>query len=291
VAPLALLRKLSGKPKGHPLYVPTVDEAIADMSAITLDQVKTFHVDFYGASSADMAVVGDFNAADVTLAATRAFGDWNNPQPFSRIVRTFVPIDSSSQVIETPDKANASFFGGQNIALRDDDPEYAAMVVGNFIIGGGLLNSRLVSRLRQKEGISYAAQTVLQVQSLDRVGNFLALAIYAPQNVERVLAATREELDKVRNEGFTAQEVDAAKSGYLQLRTQNRANDNELVAMLVSRRFAGRTMAYDEDFEKRVQSLTLDQVNAAVKKYIDPAKMVLVRAGDFAKHPPVKATP
>src|SRR6185436_15427390 len=124
--------------------------------------------------------------------------------------------DSTSIVIETPDKANAAFFAGQRLQLRDDQPDFAAMTIGNFIVGGGLLNSRLVTRLRQKEGISYAAQSVLQVQSLDRTGVFIALAIYAPQNVDRVLTAVREELDKVRTEGFTPQEVDAAKSGYLQ---------------------------------------------------------------------------
>ena len=95
----------------------------------------------------------------------------------------------------------------------------------------------------------------------------------------------------MHNEGFTKEEVDAAKTGYLQARSQGRANDNELVGTLVARRFAGRTMAYDADFESKVQALTTDQVNAAVKKYLDPAKLVMVRAGDFAKHPPVKATP
>ena len=292
LAQLTLLRKLSPKPKGHPLYVPSMEEAIADITAATLDQVKAFHRDFYGASFGDVAVVGDFDPDQVTATVTRLFGDWKSPQPFARIVRTVPAIDSSSQVIETPDKANAAFFAGQPLALRDDDPDYAAMSLANFIIGGGALNSRLVTRLRQKEGISYAAQSIIQAQSLDRASLFLSVAIYAPQNVDRVLNAVREEMDKVRNEGFTQQEIDAAKSGYLQLRSQGRANDNELVGILVSRRFTGRTMtSYDQEFENRVQALTLEQVNAVVKKYLDPAKTISVRAGDFAKHPPVKATP
>lgn len=292
LAQLTLLRRLQPKPKGHPLYVPSMEEAIADITAVTLDQVKAFHQEFYGAAYGDVAVIGDFDADQVTSAATRLFGDWRSAQAFSRIVRTYVPIDSASQVIETPDKANAALFAGQTIALRDDEPDFAALTVGNFIVGGGLLNSRLVSRLRQKEGISYAAQTVLQVQSLDKTGLFLAVAIYAPQNVDRVLNAVREELDKVRTEGFTQAEVDAAKTGYLQLRSQSRANDAELVGTLVNRRFAGRTMtSYDEEFERRVQALTTAQVNDVVKKYLDPTKIVMVRAGDFAKHPPVKATP
>jgi len=291
LAGFSLARKLQLRPKGHILYVSTSDESVAESNATMLDQVKAFHQEFYGASSADIAVIGDFDAAQVSSALSRDFGDWKNAQPYARIVRIFTPTDSSLESIETPDKANAAFFAGENIALRDDDPDYPALALGNFIIGGGALNSRLVTRLRQKEGISYFVTAQLQVQSLDRTGSFLTIAIYAPQNVERLLTGVREELARVHNEGFTKEEVDAAKTGYLQARSQGRANDNELVGTLVARRFAGRTMAYDADFESKVQALTLDQVNAAVKKYLDPAKLVMVRAGDFAKHPPVKTTP
>ncbi|HEU4995388.1 MAG TPA: pitrilysin family protein [Gemmatimonadaceae bacterium] len=291
LAQTTLFRALSPKPKGSPLYVPTADETIADLNAATLDEVKAFHTEFYGASFGDVAVIGDFDLGAITAAITRLLGDWKSPQPFARIVRTVPQLDSSSRVIETPDKANAAFFAGQNLTLRDDDADFAAMTLANYLIGGGALSSRLVTRLRQKEGISYAAQSVLQAQSLDRFSLFATFAIYAPQNVDRVLNAMREEMDRVRTEGFTQQEVDAAKSGYLQLRSQGRANDNELVGTLVNRRFAGRTMAYDDDLEKRIQALTPADVNAAAKKYLDPSKVVSVRAGDFAKHPPVKATP
>ena len=60
---------------------------------------------------------------------------------------------------------------------------------------------------------------------------------------------------------------------------------------MIGRRFAGRTMAYDATFEKAVGALTPDQVNAAARKYLDPAKISIVRAGDFKGKPPVKATP
>jgi zinc protease len=292
VASLALTRKLLPMPKGHVLYVSTPDESIAEINSVTLDQVKAFHREFYGASYADIAVVGDFDPAQVTSALSRLFGDWKSPQPFARIVRRFIPVDSSSQSIETPDKANASFFAGQNLSLRDDDPDYAALTLGNYILGGGALASRLVTRLRQKEGISYFVTSQLQAQALDRTSTFLAVAIYAPQNVDRLLAAVREELDKVRTEGFTKEEIEAGKTGYLQARSQSRANDRELVGTLVTRRYTGRTMtSYDDEFENRVRALTAEQVNATVKKYLDPTKTVIVRAGDFAKHPPVKATP
>jgi zinc protease len=277
--------------KGHPLYSPRIDEQIADYKAVTLDQVKAFHRDFFGASYGDFAVIGDFDADQVTAAAARLFGDWKNPQPYARIVRTFAAADSQSKSVETPDKANAWFFAGQNVQLRDDDADYAAMMLANFMMGGGFLNSRLPTRLRQKEGLSYGVGSVLQAQSLDRFGQFFVYAIYAPQNATRLRQGYQEEIAKVITEGFSAQEIDAAKSGYLQARSQGRANDDELVGTLVNRRFAGRTMAYDENYEKQVQALTPAVINSAVKKYIDPSKTVVVKAGDFVKNPPTKVTP
>ena len=132
----------------------------------------------------------------------------------------------------------------------------------------------------------------MSAQSLDRSGSFQAYGILAPQNADRFVQAYVEEMAKVRNEGFSAAEVDAAKSGYLQARSQGRANDDELVGTLVNRRFAGRTLVtFDEAYEKAVQALTPALINSAVKKHLDPAKTIMVRAGDFAKNPPVKATP
>lgn len=288
---IALQKRLQPRPKGHVMYASAPDEQIADINAVTLDQVKAFHRDFYGATYADLAAIGDFDVAEVTAAATRLFGDWKNPQPFARIVRTHLAVDSSSQAIETPDKANASLSVGQNLEIRDDDPDYPALVLANFMLGAGI-NSRLFARLRQKEGISYGVGSGVSAQAQDRVGSFNGSAIFAPQNVDRLLRGFREEVEKVRAEGFMQQELDAAKTGYLQGRSQGRANDQELVGTLVARRFVGRTMtSYDEEFEKRVQALTLEQVNAAAKRHLDPAKMVMVRGGDFAKNPPPKATP
>jgi zinc protease len=292
LASIALSRRLNPRPRGHPLYVSTMDEQIADINAVTLDQVRAFHREFFGATFADLAMIGDFDVDQVTAAATRLFGDWRNPQPFARLVRTYAPADSALESIETPDKANAIFLAGQNLALRDDDPDFAAMTLADFMIGGGFLNSRLPTRLRQKEGISYFAGSQLQAQALDRSGAFLGIAIYAPQNVDRLVTAYNEEIQRLLKDGFTSEEVQAAKTGYLQARSQARANDEELVGILVSRRFAGRTMtSYDEVFEQRVQALTPEEINAAIRKHLDPSKTVVVRAGDFAKNPPVKATP
>jgi zinc protease len=291
VAQIDLFKRLMPKPKGHPLYTSSADEIIADLNAVTVDDVKAFHQSHFGASFADLAVVGDFDAAEVQAAATRLFGDWKNPQPFARLVRTFTRTDSAFSSHETPDKPNAVFVAATTVELKDDDPDFAALYVGNFLLGGSGMSSRITDRLRTKEGISYGAGSQLSVQSQDRYGFWLANAILAPQNVERVQRAFREEIDRTIKDGFTQAELDQARKGLLLQRSQTRANDAELIGVLVDRRFVGRTMTYDENLEKQISALTADQVNAALRKYVNPKNIIIVRAGDFAKNPPVKATP
>ena len=291
IGQLTTQRKLMPKPKGHPLYQPTPDELIAEITAVTADQVKAFHQSLFGASFADLSVVGDFDEREITAVATRLFGDWKNPQPFARLVRTYAATDSSFESIETPDKQNATFYAATNVELSDADPDYPAFLLGNMMLGQPGQSSRLWTRLREKEGLSYDARSIFTPQSLDRYGTWIMSAIYAPQNVQRLQIAFREELDRALKDGFTQAELDQFRAGLLQGRSQGRANDPELVGTLVNRRFAGRTMAYDEELEKKIAALTPDQVNAALRKYLDPKKIFIVRAGDFAKNPPTKATP
>ncbi len=283
LASIELNRRLNPVPKGHVLYVSSPDESVAEINAATLDDVKRFHSEFMGASFADIAIVGDFDPAATRDAVTRLFGDWASPQPFSRLVRVYAPTDSAMTSILTPDKAQAIYLSAQTIELSDADPDYPAMLLANYMLGGGFLNSRLATRLRQRDGLSYGVGSGFSAQSLDQYAVFQGFAIYAPQNADRVVTAFREELDRALREGFTQAEVDAAKTGYIQSRSQARANDAELMGILVARRFANRTMAYDAKLDADLAALTAEQVNAVLRKYLDPSKMIVVRAGDWNK--------
>src|SRR5208337_4716062 len=85
----------------------------------------------------------------------KLIGTWKSPKPFKRIETMYFDRPAAALVMETPDKENSVFRAGLNIPLRDDGADYPSMVIGNFMLGGGFINSRLATRIRQKEGISY----------------------------------------------------------------------------------------------------------------------------------------
>ena len=289
VALQAFERHMNPYPKGDPRYVSTFEEDIAETKAATVEEAKKFYSDFYGASNGELAIVGDFDDKAIEKLVTDLFGSWKSPRPFSRLATTYKEIPPLDQSFETPDKANAIFVAGIRLNLRDDDPDDPALVLGNYILGGGFLNSRLATRIRQKEGLSYGIGSNLSASPQDKDGMFTANAIYAPQNVAKLEAAFKEEIARVLKDGFTAEEVAAAKTGYLQARQLSRSQEAELAGKLSAYRFLGRTLAWDADFEKKITALTPDQMVQALRRYIDPAKFTIVKAGDFAKPGPPNA--
>lgn len=278
-------RIMSPYPKGDVRYVSTPDEDIAELKAVKLEDLKKFYQDFYGASKAEITVVGDFDDKQMSQLVSDKFGNWKSKTQPERIARPFNEAKVENKSIETPDKANAFFLAGMNINISDEDPDYPALVMGNFMLGGGFLNSRLATRIRQKEGISYGVGSQLSANAKDKSGSFITFAIYAPENVKRLEAAFKEEIEKVLKDGFTAEELTAAKSGFAQSRQLSRAQDNELTRRLNSYLFIDRTLNYDQELELKVQALTPEQILNAMRKHIDPNKIVIVKAGDFAKKP------
>lgn len=279
----AFQRYMAPYPKGDVRYTETIDEAIDSLKTAKLEDVQKFYADFYGANNAEMAIVGDFDEAEITRLITELFGDWKSSKPYKRVPSLYHDIKAENKSFETPDKANAFFIAGMQIKIRDDNPDYPALLIGNSILGGGFLNSRLAVRIRQKEGISYGVGSQLRADPLDEQGNFIAFAIYAPQNVARLEAAFKEEVEKLLKDGITEEELKGAIAGYLQSRQVSRAQDGELARQLSSLLFLNRTFKWDAEMEKKISSLTLEQVNTALRKYLDPAKISIFKAGDFAK--------
>jgi zinc protease len=276
-------------PKGDIRHETTLDEDIADLKSATLDQVKAFHRDFYGSNPAELAVVGDFDPKEIVPLIDQLFGAWRAPMHVAPVLRKHAEIAPIHQVLNTPDKENGFYAARMNLDLNVDDPDYPALMLADYIFGGGGgLKSRLLDRIRQKEGLSYGGGTQLAAGERDRAGMFAVSAIAAPQNLAKVDVAVREELARALKDGFTAAELAGAKSGLMQQRTQNRADDGTLAAGWTSYLYRDTTYEWSADFEKRMMAVTLPQLNAAFRKAIDPARLSVVMAGDQSKARPAK---
>jgi zinc protease len=283
IASREMARHLNPYPKGDVRYRETIDEEIADLKAASVEKARQFYQDFYGASNAQLSIVGDFDEAAVMSVIRDKYATWKSPKPYARVTNAFTAAAPVNRVFQTPDKTNAAFYAGVNLPVRDDDADYPALVMANFMFGGGFLNSRLATRLRQKEGLSYGVNSNLQISSLDRSGTFGAFAIYAPQNAAKLEAAFKEELARVLRDGFTKEELEAARGGWLQGRTVTRSQDQQLAGRMANDLYLERTLKWDSDLERKVAALDVAQVNAALRKYVSVDQVSIFKAGDFAK--------
>jgi len=274
---------LSPYPKSDVRYEMTMEEEIEAINALSLDDVKSFYNDFYGMSEATVSIVGDFDEEVITGKIDGHFGDWESPSSYKRIDNPYIEIKPAEKDINTPDKANSIFLAGINVPVNDSHDDYAALVMGNYILGGGFLNSRLATRIRREDGLSYGVGSWFRGSSQDDGGNFGAYAISAPENTAKVQVAFKEEMEKVLTEGFNEEELAAAKSGWLQSQNVNRSRDQSLMGRLGNNLRLDRTMMWSQELEDRISKLTVEDINAAIKKHIHPDKLVYVKAGDFEK--------
>jgi zinc protease len=282
LAGVQLARHLQGYPVGHPRYTPSVEERIDWLKRTTLDDATACYRDLYGASGADFVAVGDFDAEELARTVEQLFGDWRNPSPFARVPASYFERGALDNALLTPDKANAVLRAGLNVPMREDDADFPAMILANYLLGGAS-NARLPARVREKEGLSYSTYSSFGSSPFDAVATFRVNAIFAPQNRARVEQAVREELARAVQQGFSAAEVETGKKAILEARRLARTQDRALAARLGAYLFAGRTFAWDAEFESKIAALGPAEVNAALRKYIDPARLALVVAGDFKR--------
>lgn len=281
LAVTAVRRKLNKHPKGDPRYVPTIQEQLEMVKAITPSDLKKLYEDYVGGAHAVISVVGDFDEKPVLASLEETLSGWESKQPYSRITDTAAKGEGSKSKILTPDKANAMYFAAMEIGISDTHKDYPAMVLGNFILGGGSLASRLGTRVRQKEGLSYGVASNFQASSLDPRGMFYIYAISNPTNMPKAAKAIREEVEKILKDGVTDDELENARKGYLQSLRVQRGSDSNLASLLGGTIRAKRTMDYYASLEKQLKAVTKDDVVKALREHLKLPRLHIVMAGDF----------
>lgn len=272
-------------PRGDVRYVPTFDETVAEISAVTPEKVRAYRDRFLGASQAQFAAAGDFDPAAVRDALTKAFGDWRSSEPYARVPHPLVQVPAETITVRTPDKQNATMQVRQALPLSDADPDYATFTLANRILGQGG-SSRLWKRIREGEGLSYNVISYVGWRSTEPNSPWATEAIFAPQNRGKVETAFREELRRAVAEGFTQQELDEARNGLLAARRLSRSQDANLASALRNNLELDRSMLVSEKVDEQIAQASLAQVNAALRRYLQPEQFVYGFGGDFKDKAP-----
>jgi zinc protease len=292
LAPRLLQRHLNPYSSDDVRYVPTIDESIHRLKSVTHEQVVELYREFLSSQAGELTIVGDFDEQACLPILKETLAGWKAVRAYARIASPIKEnVPASRHTIETPDKENATFTAGLVFPMRDDDRDYPSLLMGNYILGGGTLSSRLGVRVRQKEGLSYGITSGLSVSSQDPRATFTITAIVNPKNLPKLQTCVVEELDRLLRDGVTADELNQAREGYLQAMKVGRSSDAALASSLGGLRHLDRTMLWEAELERKIASLTPDQIREALNRHISTRKLVIVGAGDFGEEKKAAATP
>lgn len=263
-------------------YTPTFEESLTALAELKREQLVAYQQKFFGVSQTSASAVGAFDAAKLEQTLANALNKWNAGAPYKRTPDPYRDIKPAQMQADTPDKANAFYIASSTLKLQDIDPDYTALSLANFMLGGSE-TSRLWMRIREKDGLSYNVRTRLNVSSFEQSGTWSVYAIFAPENRQRIEAGIREEFDRALKDGFSETEVKEAIAALLNYRKLSRAQDANLVSGWITYMDTGRDFKWSAESDKKVAALTVEQVNAALRKYLQPQSFSSVAAGDFSK--------
>jgi zinc protease len=270
-------------PPGSPLRPVTFEEARQAIGAITRDDVAGFYRRQYGPDHLILILAGDVQADRVREVLRSRLGAWPRNPAALPVPSPDVPLQAGHQrvVISIPDKSQTAILWGHAGELRRRDPDFYAAQIMNLILGGGgALNSRLGSVIRDTLGLAYSVESGFDASLYP--GAFEVALGTNPANAQKAVETLRREVARVRDAGITRRERHEAVAyltGRFPLRLETNAGMAEL---LWAMEFYELGADYLDRYGDHYRAVTVAQVNAAARKHLHPDRATVVIAGSVS---------
>lgn len=276
-----LERLKSPWPKETMLYVPSFDERIEALKVLSVDKIEDAYKQVFSWQNLSIAMVGDADGEKLWRVLPELFAGQAKVD-YQRVKRPHIKNTVGNFVFHTPDKEMAIIAMAYNFPMRDDHADYAALKIANYMFGENM-NSRLMSRIREKEGISYGAGSWLEVGRHDECASLNIYAMAAPASVKRAQRAITEEWLRFVEQGVEEQELNHARASMWLSFSNNLANDGYLVNTLAADLEIARNFNWREHLFASINQLSLFDIKNAVQKWWQSAQFSVVTAGDKNK--------
>lgn len=264
-------------PVGHPNYSPPTKDFIAAVQTATIDDLKKFHAEYYGPAQATLVAVGDIDIDALKNAVAHAFDGWTGGKTVGEFPKVTLLNNSKEQTIAMADKPNVTVIIGEASGMKYSDPDALPLRVATAVLGRGF-TGRLMANVRDKEGLTYGIGASLASDSFAS-GEWQIEANFAPQLLEQGMASTKRELDKWFASGIDAPELERVKTNLVGTFKVGLATTDGMSSTLLETVHRGLDVSWLDEYPRRVGNLSLGEVNAAIKKHLQPDKMTIIKAG------------
>jgi zinc protease len=264
-------------PAGHPNRQPSIDDWHSAIDNASMAEMKKFHQQFYGPAHMVLVLVGDLDIPKIKAEIKKDFGGWSGGVPYRsapKATASNAPVDN---VVFLAAKTSVTVLAGEATGLHYRDADSLPLRVGMAIFGSGF-TSRLMSTVRDKEGLTYHIGASVADDTFND-GDWRINATFAPSLLDKGMASTQRELQRWWKDGVTLPELEARKNDLVGSFQVGLATTDGMSGTLLSTVQRGLPLSWVDDYPRSVEAVTLDQVNGAIRRYVDPAKLVIIRAG------------
>jgi len=279
-----LQRLASPYPKESIFYTASMQEQIDNTKKVTREQIVNYFQNIMGANNGFGTVLGNLDPKIAASSLENTFGKWTAKSKSTLINPTYFETKKLDKNFLTPDKENAMALGTQSFKMDQKSADYPAFLLANEILGsGGFLSARLPMRLREKEGISYGVGSFTNIPVSNDVASWGFYALLNPTKRDAVEKAVKEEVAKALKDGFTADEVMTNKKSYGNIQKTMLGMDNTLINLVNKKLQYGVSLDEYDALNSKIENLKVEEVNAALRKYLTLDRLTSVYAGDFNK--------
>ena len=260
-------------------YGRPVEGTETSVKGIQQKSLREFYERYYRPNRSILAVVGDVSEQESTQALNQAFRSWRKGEPGGK---PLVPsVIGSSQVIRVnKDLTQANIMMGHEGVPRNH-PDYYAIQVMNYILGGGGFSSRAMDSIRNERGLAYSVYSHFGAEKSH--GTFVFVMQTKNDTAEEAIRIAREEIRRMREQPVTDPELDDAKN-YLTGSFPLRLDTNHKVASFLAQvEFFQLGLDYPDRYADLIRKVTREDVQRVAKAYLHPEKLITVVVGNQKK--------
>lgn len=258
----------------HP-YAHPINGTKETINAITQKQVKEFYHHYYLGSNAVLVMVGSIDSQTAHHLADQLTGELPKGKPSAPIVQA-LQLTQAEQ-LNTPFPSSQTMIRLGQIGIDHHNPHYFPLMVGNYILGGGSLVSRLAVEVREKRGLTYGVDS--QFTPMQGEGPFLISLSTRHAQAKQALDIVQDVLHKYIDNGPGDQELTAAKQYLTGSFPLSLASNRAIASLLLRMTFYHLPDDFLDTYVSRINAVTKDEIKEAFKHQVNPEKLLLVTVG------------
>ncbi len=257
----------------------TWDPTKATYEGVSAADLRAFHAKYFFPRNVILAVSGDFTKADLKAKINKLVAGWQNKSlALPALPKSFPAPEPGVYFIQKA--INQGYISLGHLGIEDTNPDYFAVQVMNFILGGGSFTSRITTKVRSDEGLSYNQGSRFTYR-WGFPGTFSGYVQTKSETVGYAISLILAEFDRIRKEPVSDDEMETAINYYLESFADNFQSPQATLSNFANLEMTGRPMDYYKTYRDKIKAVTKARVQEVANKYVRPGQAAIMIVGDW----------